>query len=570
MGALSIAVLLSLLLPVDAPGAVRDAVLVRNGMPLAALILPERAAEEELLGARELQAHIERMAGARLEITRSAAPPGMLGVYIGATFAPEAAAALREHSEDPAAFVLAVSSKRVSLVGNSPEGTLFAAYELLEQLGCRWYMPGELGTVIPARETVAPSTGRTSQTPSFPHRHLQSISGSPHPWSRRMRLGGLYFPGSHGIRLLPEADFEREPELFALVKGQRRKSQLCVSNLEVVRRAAAAAVDYFDRNPAAPWIGMGPNDGGGFCECAKCLRLDSGEIDPISGRPVHTDRYIWLFNQILTEVHKRHPGRKIAFYAYTVLKFPPRRQPVGPFLVPAFAPITHDRIHGMSNRLSPDRSFYRTIMTEWCRLVPETFERGYYFNLACPGLPFSKIHAVRDEIPVAHALGVKGWRVETMPSWAANGPTLYAAAKLMWDVEMNVGALLAEFYQKFFGPAAVPMGRYNKGLAWYRTEVEIPERFRGRRIFVWFGGMDEKARVWLNGRLVGESDVKTFHPFDFEVTEAVRFGAPNFLAVRVANFRLDELGTGGIVAPVMFWSPQGPGDLEAVFPETEE
>lgn len=106
---------------------------------------------------------------------------------------------------------------------------------------------------------------------------------------------------------------------------------------------------------------------------------------------------------------------------------------------------------------------------------------------------------------------------------------------------------------------------YFKGLSWYRTEVDVPARFQGRKMFLWFGGIDEKAKVWLNGQLLGTNISPghglpgvpgTFMPFDLDATEAVRFGKPNTIAVKITNKRLNELGTGGIVAPVMFWSPR--------------
>ena len=778
-------VLIALVWTVAASPRAEEIHLVRNGTPVVALVLPVQADDDEMLAAEELQTHIEHISGVRLEIAYGTPPKRYLPVYIGAALAPRTAGELSKRSRESAAFILSAGSESVHVVGNSPEGTLFAAYELLEQLGCRWYLPGELGTVIPRTETLSLRIGETFQTPSFPHRHLQNVSGDLLLWSRRQRLGGLYFPGSHGISLLPAADLETEPELFALVDGKRQDSQLCISNPEVVRRATAAVLDYFEKHPDAPWIGMGPRDTGGFCEDERCRALDSGEIDPISGKAIRTDRYIWLFNQILESVHKRYPGKKIAFYAYDALKFPPRHQPLSPYIVPALAPITHDRIHGMSNPISPDRSFYRTIMADWCAIAAETFERGYYFNLACPGFPFSKIHAVRDETVVAHQLGVKGWRVQTNPSWASNGLTLYVAARLMWDVHTDVDALLAEFYRKFFGPAEKPMGsylesldtwfrdtecftggsycmpkvftpermarcrewldaaaaktagnpvfrarvrmfrlnhdrleaflemlearnrfdfaaargaldrlyaltdtmlnyrlypsnpgpevpvdrqhriysrearllypavapsyidrfwapctvagyertvthgdtvaetpdvwdflidpsdageslrwfrdgriggnwqplrtktaswsdqglHYYKGLAWYRTEVPIPEDFRGRRILLWFGGVDEHATVWLNGQLLGTSDHPghglppmpgVFKPFDLDATDVVRFGESNFLAVKITNVRLNELGTGGITAPVLFWSPKGPGSIEAIFSSEEK
>lgn len=747
--------------------------LVKDGQPLAALVLPAEPHADEELAAKELQTHLRQMSGGELAVGGEA-PDGMLPIRVGLSLSPEAETTIRAKSEDPAALLMSVTPHGIRLAGLSPEGTLFAAYELLEQLGVRWYLPGDLGTVVPRRQTVSLPVGDLCRAPSFPNRHV-SISRAL-PWYRRQRLGGLYFISAHGIGLLPKADPEKDVALGALRNGKRSLRQLCVSNPEVVKRATAAALNFFEKRPDMPWIGMGPNDGGGFCECENCRALDAGEWDPYAAEHSVTDRYVWLFNQILEGVHQKYPGKKIGFYAYHAYKLPPRKHKPNPCIVPAFAPITLCRSHGLSNPICPDRSFYRSIMKDWGELLPAVFERGYYFNLACPGFPWSKVQAVRDETPVAHELGIKGWRVECVPSWAPNGLTNYVATRLMWDVQTDVDALLAEFYEKFFGPASAPMGEYldsierqvrdtdchtgcsycipkffpkewmgpakklleeaarragkgiygqrvriyrlnydmleaflemlearnrfdfaaaqtalerldhiievmihfrlypnpsteeefdeqekkirysksdarllywrtarpymrrfwraatetgyertcvkgdfvagapdewdflidttdvgetvgwfragrigggwrklrtktaswseqglhyYKGLAWYRTEVVIPEEFRGRTIMLWFGGVDEKAKVWVNDVLLGASKEKahglpgeagSFKPFELDATGAVRFGEPNTMAVRIENRRLNEIGTGGITAPVMFWSPKPEGE----------
>jgi len=778
-----LAAITALSLALSVLAAAGETYVVRDGAATAALILPADAADEEELAAQELQDHIEKMSGVRLAVARGTTEGNALPVLVGASLSPDAKTRLASRSRDPGAFLLRTAPDRVSLVGNSPEGTLFAAYELLEQLGCRWYLPGDLGAVIPKTSTVSLRVGEMLQEPSFPNRHLQNVDDDL-LWARRARFGGAYFPGSHGIALLPPADLEKEPELFALVDGKRQDSQLCLSNPEVLRRAIAAAMAKFDEDPDLPWIGMGPRDTGGYCECDGCRALDSGEVDPITNRLIRTDRYVWFFNQVIKAVHERHPGKRLCFYAYDALKFPPRKFQPSPCLVPAFAPITQCRIHGIGNPICPDRAMYEKTMREWCAVVPETYERGYYFNLACPGLPFSKIHAIRQETPLAFECGVKGWRVETKASWASNGPTLYVAARLMWDVTTDVDALLAEFYETFFGPAAKPMGQYlelvdtafrdtdshvggsfgmpqffppermaraerlleqaarraakresepyaervrifrmnhdrldaflamldqrnrfdfaaanasldrlyeltdamvnyrlypaeppeepshempygewsrqawlvypsvapsyinrfwapctrsgyqrtvtegifvagapdewdflidptatgealgwykdgeiggnwqsirtktaswsdqglhyYKGDAWYRTHIEIPKKFEGRQVLLWFGGVDEHASVWVNGQFAGESDhpgegvpgmAGVFKPFDIPVSKLLRFDRPNMIAVKITNEAVNELGTGGIVAPVMFWSPKTPASRDRLFAE---
>ncbi len=104
-------------------------------------------------------------------------------------------------------------------------------------------------------------------------------------------------------------------------------------------------------------------------------------------------------------------------------------------------------------------------------------------------------------------------------------------------------------------------------MAWYRQQVELPAAFKNRPVYLWFGGVGIRATVWLNGVLLGTSREPnaglpgapgTFQPFEFLATDAVRFDEPNTVSVKVTHDRLAELGVGGIIAPVMFWSPRAP------------
>ena len=43
-------------------------------------------------------------------------------------------------------------------------------------------------------------------------------------------------------------------------------------------------------------------------------------------------------------------------------------------------------------------------------------------------------------------------------------------------------------------------------------------------------------------------------PWEFEATDAVRFGEPNVIVVKVSNREVDELGTGGLTGPAVLWA----------------
>jgi len=754
----AITLTLLLLLSCPLPGAT----LVQDGRPTAVVALPTEPDEYEQLAFDDLKDHVEKMSGAELEsitvdakdvdaaIARAKAD-GRVPIFLGRNVRRR----LAKHLPDDAvrgAFVLHVDRDAVMIAGVE-EGTYYGVIELLEQLGCRWFTPGELGTVIPERKTIEVRRQVTRQGPSFPSRWFQMPNRD---WQKRMRCGGPVFPGAHGIpsprvkvnKTTGEIEPAQYAELFALVDGKRTPRQHCVSNPKLIEYAAKQVIER-RKAGKGPVIGMGPNDGSGFCECESCRALDAGDFDPFSNEPAVTDRYIWFFNQVLERVEDEYPDTKLGFYIYHSYMRPPRRVKPDPRIMGALAPIALDRVHGFSNPVAPEKSYARWLYREWGKVLPELYDRGYWSNLAGPGFPFIIVHRLRDEIPACHDLGVKGWRVETFPNYGPQFPSMYVAGKLMWNHQAEVDALLADCFEKFFGPAAEPMGkyitlmdaalrdgdyctgsawdiphfypaplradaralldegkrlaagqglyeervkmitqtfdmleafcammdarvrvdfpeakahldkldavagelmayepvpmlsagrfstyvnymrrffrpcteqgyarvtggnrlvaaaedewqfqidppgvgediglwrpeitggnwqtiktsssswsnqglRYYKGLAWYRQTVEVPQQFAGKRVFLWCGGVDESAKVWLNGRVLGISHGAAFYPFELDATDAIRPGE-NVIVVCVSNQRVNELGTGGIVAPVLLYAPAAGKDAE--------
>jgi hypothetical protein len=158
----------------------------------------------------------------------------------------------------------------------------------------------------------------------------------------------------------------------------------------------------------------------------------------------------------------------------------------------------------------------------------------------------------------------------------SNGNELAAAMKDEWQFQLDtqkLGELIGLQRAESRGSNWQPLKtsslswsdqglRYYKGEAWYRQEVELPARFKDKRIFLWFGGVDEKAKVWVNGKLLGISHGGAFIPFELDATEAVVPGARNVVTVRLVNERVDELGTGGITGPVMFYAPAAGKDAK--------
>ena len=457
----------------------RGAELVTQGKSAAVILVPEKPTVHEESAARELKETLARMSEATLatesihpeqlgERLKSVQQSDKVAVVLGRLASPQIQDELKQQQAPElqrGAFALRVTKDAVYIAGPE-EGTYYGVIELLEQLGCRWFMPGDLGEVIPSKATVHIRDQWTIQRPSFTSRWFQMPDRD---WQARLRCGGDSFPGAHGMPT-PKVSINKQSGLiepaeyrdwFALSKGKRTTRQHCLSN--------SALLDYVvdqlrqqRRKGRGPVIGLGPNDGGGFCECENCRELDAGDFDPFSNETSVTDRYVWFFNQVLKRLDDEFPDTKLAFYVYHSYMRPPVKHKPDSRITGALAPIALDRVHGFSNPIAPEKSYARWLYQEWGKLIPELYDRGYWSNLACPGFPFIIVHRLRDEIPKCHEFGLKGWRVETFPNYGPQFPSMYIAGKLMWDHTADVDALLQDCSEKFFGPAAEPMGQYLK------------------------------------------------------------------------------------------------------------
>ncbi len=76
-------------------------------------------------------------------------------------------------------------------------------------------------------------------------------------------------------------------------------------------------------------------------------------------------------------------------------------------------------------------------------------------------------------------------------------------------------------------------GVEDKGdIAWYARSIEVPDSWKGNRIFVVVGACDWHTTAWLDGNTLGEFK-GGYTPFEFELTDHVRAGKTHRLVLRV-------------------------------------
>jgi hypothetical protein len=107
------------------------------------------------------------------------------------------------------------------------------------------------------------------------------------------------------------------------------------------------------------------------------------------------------------------------------------------------------------------------------------------------------------------------------------------------------------------------LGLHNyMGSVWYRTRVAVPASPNGKKTQLWIGATDGRVKVYVNGRHVpyvsekGESSDSVSgycQPFSFDISSAVKPGAENTIALFCTRETVNELGTGGLLAPAAIY-----------------
>mgnify|MGYP000941337883 CR=1 FL=1 len=486
-----------ILLAFAAAGWLSAVELVKNGkpaaviyvdMPLSYEALPlferdvERLGNEEqqkrILGAavRDLNYHLKKMSGAELPVVT--AKPGDS----------QSAIIISPRSGEQDEFALKASGNRLSIEGVGGAAAAYGIYEILQRIGCDWVMPGEIGEVIPQKDTVTVADFEFSSKPDFAVRCPWYSGGRKHhtdreraeynQWKLRHKLQlnrdwhPLVMKGGHvsdALLRLYKKDFDADPEMLALVRQpdgslKRQGPQLETTNAKTL----AVYEDYIRQmfkknkwpNDYKVCIGIGPADGAGFSESVESTLASSGRIDPMTGTPDFTDLQILLGNQLLERLEKDFPNLYLGFYLYnTHADYPVRYKPHPRTLI-VLADISYSRHHSTLEPISKTRVYYRDILEKWAQTDVPKFFRGYNWNLAENFLPYSKLKMWGEDLPYYHKMGTLGVYNESSKAWAVLAPGNYLEAVLLWDSSKDWHEVLKKYCLGAFGKGAPYMEEY--------------------------------------------------------------------------------------------------------------
>ncbi len=465
-------------------------VIADKGKTSAVVVISPKAGTWEKRAAEDLVHFIGLMTGAKpaLANTEAAAANALRGnaptLVVGSAalaVEPSLRQALdKVAKKDPVlradAIVLRRQRNRVYLVGTNDDSHYYAAAELLHRWGCRWYLPTTFGACIPDVLTLSVGKLDHAYAPPFEVRNYWiAWNGSYddfHEFSRRNRMNpGVGVPNGHAIGQYVKELIPKGKTLFDVPIAEDATAE------HVAKKVAplfAAGKDF----------SLGMEDGVYRSDSPKDKELQAGLQDKYFLVPTLTDAFMALYNKVADRLLKQYPTSKarIGFLAYSNITLPPQREVAAAKpLVAYLAPIDVDPIHGMDDPKSPPRQEYREMMYRWAkvmqgRVVIYDYDQGM---LVWRDLPNPSIASIRQDVKHYRKAGILGLSTESRGAMATVFLNLHVRGRLYWDPDTDVDALLAEFADKFYGPAARPMAAYWNAIndAWAGSIVTEHEHF---------------------------------------------------------------------------------------------
>ena len=407
---------------------------------------------------KDLAATLQKISGAEILIQQRPWEQNDTGlpILIG-KYAAERFGAWKKNTEYQQEWRVTIAKDGIGLQGETDEGASYAIYELLDRLGCRWFLPGDLGESLPSLPTIAFPESDVTDAPDTAYRNIWYADDA---FRRRNRLGGFLVKAEHALEeYITKEQRKEHPDWIAEIDGQPHKTRLKWSNPEVSDAIAEAIITKLDKN-YQPSVSLSPDDGSAFDQTDDTA-WDAGDWDTAMGQVSLTDRYVKLCNLIAAKVTKKYPKVRFGFLAYVQYTQAPIREKLAPSLVPQIAPINYCRAHDFNEvEICPSRAQVRSIVEGWGKVAKQVSYYNYMFHLAEVTAPYPMIRQMSEELPFLYKNRVIFWQPETLPNFEEVLPGMWLSLRLSLDSHLKPEEVLEEFYSRFYGPAAGPMKEY--------------------------------------------------------------------------------------------------------------
>ncbi len=447
--------------------------LAKDGRSDYVIVLAEACAPAEQTAANELQTYIAAMTGVTLPIRKDSEGEAIATeLVVGNTNRAEAASFAQDD-----AFRIRCEGQSLYLCGGSPRGTLYAAYHLLETLGCRFFAQDV--EVVPTVKTLyLPETTDIQEAPAFSYRDVYWTCAYDADLSAKLKIngtvnkglgrylteeqgGGIYFAGPSFVHtmqyIIPASLFGEHPEYFSEIAGKRTNahlhSQICPTNPEVLAITIETVRGWLRENPDATLVSVSYNDdyANSYCTCETCRPILEEEGSPAG--PM-----LRFVNAVAEAIEEEFPHVLVETLAYHDTLQAPKVTKARDNVVIRFCASTACCVHAVTE--CEQNAEVRGIIQDWKGVCPRIYVWEYTSNYTQYLLLKANLSSLQGTLTYYHENDVVGMFAQGI--YDEQGPyngefgelRSYLLAKLLWDPYADVTALTREFTDAYYGEAA--------------------------------------------------------------------------------------------------------------------
>ncbi len=341
------------------------------------------------------------------------------------------------------------------IIEGQGRGLLFGAYAFIDEfLSCKKWVPGE-EAVCPVQTTISiPLPLEVYRTPTYEYREIYSLVLKDQEfldWHGLHSLDTEWGLWGHSMdKIIPASNyFKKHPSWFALVNGRRVPTQLCYSNPKVLDFAIDRLKPLIEENGGAKYWSISPNDGGGFCECDQCQRAHQ-EAGSIQGTLL----------PFVNAIANHFPEQIFSVLAYQETVVPPKNLRPANNVQVLLSTIELNR--QMAVPVVPKGDAFRHHLTAWNGLTDRLFIWDYYTQFTNFLAPFPVMHTFSPNLKYYQQEGVMGLFAQMAGAQYEDLYELktYVLAKLLWNPNQDVNAVVETFLKGYYGDAAPAVQEY--------------------------------------------------------------------------------------------------------------
>lgn len=439
--------------------AVNKIRLIENGKSNYSIITGTLATRNELMAADILQKYLFKISGVLLPVYGDNNPKAKNPAFVISSFphgyCSEPAQILKEDG-----YCIQSSDNNIYITGGSGMGVIYGVTGFLEDyLGVRMLAPG--AEYIPVRKDIVldpindiqipPATIRIVNGPfanDTMYKYFRKLNTIEDRWREPDWSG--YYVHTFNKLVPPEKYFDAHPEYFALVNGKRvPHGQLCLSNPAVLRITIEKLREEMAAHPNIRYWSVSQNDNYEYCQCEKCQAIDAMEGSPAG-----------LMLRFVNAVAREFPDKTITTLAYQYTRKPPLITIPDSNVMITLCSIELNRTHTIAE--DTGAASFREDMEGWGKISKNIMLWDYEVQFSNYLTPFPLFHTLQPNLQYFTKNNVIANFQQCNAQHGVEFAELktYLLSKLLWNPDADEDAIIDDFGQHYYGPAAPWIRKY--------------------------------------------------------------------------------------------------------------